>query len=127
MMKLLLVDDDSFLREMYAVKFGEVGFDVHSSDSAAHALQELSNNPDIEVVLVDVVMPGMGGIELITEIKTRFPDRKLCVIVLSNQGQESDISSAMQAGAAGYIIKAEAIPTEIAERVSVIVEQFKAS
>ena len=119
--KLLLVDDDAFLRDMYAIKFTESKFDVQVAESAHQVLTIISQTPDFTVILLDMVMPGMTGIELIAEIKTSFPDMKADCIVLSNQGEESDIHEAKTAGAAGYIVKAEAIPSDVVKKVSKII------
>ena len=116
-MKLLLVDDDAFLRDMYATKFGECGNAVDAADSAAAALAKLEKSSDFDVILLDMIMPGMSGLELITAIKERFPAIKSLFIVLSNQGQSEDIREAMEAGANGYIIKAESIPSEVVRKV----------
>ena len=125
MKKLLLVDDDAFLRDMYAIKFGESGYDVHIAQTAYQALSTIKKTPDFDIVLLDMIMPGMSGIELIEEINKSFPDMKACCVVLSNQGQESDISAAKAAGAAGYIIKAEAIPSDVVTQVAEFIKQVK--
>jgi len=125
MMKLLLVDDDAFLRDMYATKFTECGHTVDAADSAVAALTKLEQNSDFEIILLDMVMPGMSGIELITTIKERFPDIKPTFIVLSNQGQSEDIKEAMEAGAHGYIVKAESIPSEVVRKVEAFANPSK--
>lgn len=122
-MKILLVDDDAFLRDMYAIKFGESGHTVDVAESGVLALSKLQQQSDFEVVLLDMVMPGMSGIELIKEIKTRFPNMNTKFIVLSNQGQHEDIEEAKQAGAHGYIIKAESIPSEVVKKVEAFTKQ----
>lgn len=123
--KLLLVDDDAFLRDMYAIKFGESKFDVHVAETGHQALTLIGQSPDFDVILLDMVMPGMTGIELITEIKEAFPDMSAKCIVLSNQGQESDVAQAESVGADGYIIKAEAIPTDVVKQVVEIISSKK--
>ena len=117
MMKLLLVDDDAFLRDMYALKFKESGYDVEVADGAPEALRLVEQHEDFDVILLDMVMPTMTGIELMEEITKLFPDCKSKFIVLSNQGQSEDIEEAKSAGAVGYIIKAEAIPSDVVKRV----------
>jgi CheY-like chemotaxis protein len=116
MMKLLLVDDDAFLRDMYATKFIESGHEVAVAGSAATALQTIEEQ-DFDVVLLDMIMPGLTGVELIQTIKEQFPKKKIACIVLSNHGQESDIEDAKQAGAEGYIVKAEMIPSDVVKEV----------
>ena len=125
MKKLLLVDDDAFLRDMYATKFSESKYDVHIAETAHQALTQISQTPDYDVILLDMIMPGMTGVELIEEITKNFPDMNACSIVLSNQGEESDIAAAKAAGAAGYIIKAEAIPSDVVAQVAELLTKNK--
>jgi CheY-like chemotaxis protein len=124
-MKLLLVDDDAFLRDMYATKFIECGHEVDSADSGITALGKLQQVQDFDMVLLDMVMPGMSGVELITAIKERFPDMTTKYVVLSNQGQTEDIKEAMAAGASGYIIKAELIPSDVVKKVEALAKNNK--
>lgn len=116
-MKLLLVDDDAFLRDMYATKFSEFKHTVDVAESPAQAILKLQQDPSFDVILLDMIMPGMTGVELMNTIIETFPTSKAKFIVLSNQGQSEDIDEAMKAGALGYIIKAESIPSDVVKRV----------
>ena len=116
-MKLLLIDDDAFLRDMYAIKFTESGYEVDVADGAVSALVKIEKTQDYEVILLDMIMPGMSGVELIKAISKRFPNLGAKFIVLSNQGQAEDISEAKSAGAVGYIIKAESVPSDVVKKV----------
>ena len=122
-MKLLLVDDDAFLRDMYAIKFTESGHVVDATDSAASAMSKLENDQNFDVVLLDMIMPGISGVELITLIKNRYPKLDTKFIVLSNQGQHEDVEEAMEAGAIGYIVKAESIPSDVVRKVEALVKK----
>lgn len=120
-MKILLVDDDTFLRDMYATKFVECGHEVITAVHAADGLRLLEQDASYDLVIVDMIMPGMTGVEMMEELGKIYPDRKFKFIVLSNQGQEQDIEEAKAAGAIGYIIKAQSIPSEVVKRVEEIV------
>jgi len=122
-MKLLLIDDDAFLRDMYALKFSASGYTVVVAQSAGEALVKIEADPSFEVILLDMIMPAMTGTELIKEIKSRFPDMKALCIVLSNQGQQEDIDEAMAAGAVGYIVKAESVPSDVVKQVEVLAKK----
>ncbi len=122
-MKLLLVDDDAFLRDMYGMKFSECGHTVDTAENPTTALNKLSQAQDFDAILLDMVMPGMTGVEMIDAIKTQFPEMKAKFIVLSNQGQSDDIEKAMAAGALGYIIKAESIPSDVVKKVEELVKK----
>jgi CheY-like chemotaxis protein len=116
-MKILLVDDDTFLRDMYATKFSEHGHTVETVESGPQALLKLEQASDYDVVLLDIVMPGMTGVELLRRIQKDFPNLKAKRIVLSNQGQDEDVREAMAAGATAYIVKANSIPSEVLKLV----------
>ena len=122
-MKILLVDDDTFLRDMYATKFIECGHDVTPAIHASDALRILSTVTDFDLMLVDMIMPGMTGVELLTELKSSMPDLKMKKILLSNQGQDQDIEEANEAGAIGYIIKAQSVPSEVVKKVEEIMKK----
>jgi CheY-like chemotaxis protein len=119
-MKILLVDDDTFLRDMYATKFVECGHDVTAAIHASDAMRILETVTDFDLMLVDMIMPGMTGVELLTALKTDMPELTMKRIVLSNQGQDQDIEEATDAGAIGYIIKAQSVPSEVVKKVEEI-------
>lgn len=119
-MKILLVDDDSFLSDMYATKFTERGHDVDSVSSGDKALEYIASHV-VDVVIMDMVMPGMTGVELLTNIKAKIGAEAPKCIVLSNQGEPADIQAATAAGAAGYIVKAAMIPSEVVEKVEALI------
>ena len=116
-MKILLVDDDAFLRDMYATKFQEAGHEVATAQNGAEALGEVEETV-FDIVLMDMVMPGMTGIELLEKVHEQSADIK-CVI-LSNQGEQADIDAANEAGAIGYIVKAESIPSQVVHKVETL-------
>jgi len=116
-MKIMLVDDDVFVRDMYATKFTEHGDTVVTAKDGNEAMQKLAK-ADCDVVLMDMVMPGITGVDLIKAIKgSEGSVNKVKCIVLSNQSEETDIKAANDAGAVGYIIKAELIPSEVVVKV----------
>lgn len=121
-MKILLVDDDTFLRDMYATKFIECGHTVTPALHAADALRVLQSDSSFDLMLVDMIMPGMTGVELMSEIKRVLPNSTMKAIVLSNQGQDQDIAEAKEVGAIGYIIKAQSVPSEVVKRVEEIMK-----
>ena len=120
-MKILLVDDDAFLRDMYAVKFKEAGHEVSAAPDAASGLGHLeSDAPD--VVLLDMVMPGMDGITFL-ETALKLPNvGSTKFVVLSNQSETADKERAEKAGAAGYIVKAESVPSEVVKEVEALMK-----
>ncbi|MDB5195438.1 MAG: two component transcriptional regulator, two-component system, OmpR family, response regulator [Parcubacteria group bacterium] len=120
--RLYLVDDDRFLLDMYAVKFKAAGHEVTAFQSGEEALVALREKPAPDAMLLDIVMPGMDGFEILQAIRTEQLAPTTKVIVLSNQGQESDLEKAKTLGVAGYIIKASAIPSEVYSETMKIIE-----
>lgn len=112
---IYLVDDDRFLLDLYAVKFRNAGHDVSVFGGGEDLLIALRKKdakaPD--AILLDLIMPGIGGFEALETIRKENLAKNAKVIILSNQGQDSDIEKAKQLSADGYIIKASAIPSEV--------------
>src|SRR3989344_1836471 len=113
--RVYLVDDDRFLLDLYAVKFKNAGHDVSVFSSGEDFLAALRKPgaaaPD--AVLLDIIMPGMDGFEVLGTLRKEQLAKGTKIIILSNQGQDSDIEKAKQLAADGYIVKASAIPSEV--------------
>ena len=122
--RIYLTDDDRFLLDMYAVKFRAQGHEVTAFSGGKEVLEALREKPAPDAMLLDIVMPEVDGFEVLETIRKDKLAEGTKVIILSNQGQESDIERAKTLGAAGYIIKASAIPSEVyTETLSIIEKQ----
>ncbi|MBP6866610.1 MAG: response regulator [Candidatus Pacebacteria bacterium] len=115
--KILIVDDDSFLLDMYAFKFSQNNFEVYTVMEGGQAIEKLEGGLSPDVVLMDLIMPGMDGFETLEKIR----DNKLCPsatkIILSNKSQQADIDRGAALGVEGYIVKANSTPAEVIEQV----------
>jgi len=109
---------------MYATKFGEEGHDVVVAANADEALTKLSDN-SVDLVLFDMVMPGKTGLDLLNEMREQQGEAMPVCVALSNQSDEEDKQAALSAGAHGYIVKAELIPSEVLARVEDIYTNAK--
>lgn len=120
--RVYLVDDDRFLLDLYAVKFRDAGHDVSvfsGGEDLLAALRKADAPPD--ALLLDLIMPGMSGFEALEAIRKERLAQGAKIIILSNQGQDSDIEKAKQLSVDGYIVKASAIPSEVfAETIRII-------
>lgn len=115
--KILLVDDDKFLLDMYAIKFSKAGYEVKTADSTDAGLKLVREGYTPDVLLVDIVMPGMDGLELVSTIRRDKNLPNAVVVMLTNQGSSDDISRAKKLGVDGYIVKATTIPSEVLAEV----------
>ncbi len=123
--KVLFIDDDKFLLDMYVVKFTKAGFDVKTADSPILALKMLHEGYEPDVILADIVMPGMDGIEFVTTVRKENLVPKASILMLTNQGASDDISRAKKAGIDGYVVKATTIPSEVLTYVQKILDTKK--
>ena len=124
--KILIVDDDSFLLDMYALKFTKSHFDVIPALGPEIALEKLRSQLKPDIILLDIVMPIMDGFELLEKMKEENLSEDSIKIILSNRGQASDIARGESLGALGYIVKASSTPTEVVDKViSIISEEAK--
>lgn len=123
--KILIIDDDSFLLDMYALKFNQSNFSVTTALGPEPALEKLHQGFVPDVVLLDIVMPVMDGFELMEKLKEEHIAEQSVYIILSNRGQASDIARGESLGAAGYIVKASSTPSEVIEKVNSIINNIK--
>lgn len=117
--KILIVDDDVFLLDMYSLKFKEAGFQVEVAENGEAAIKKIKEiNPG--VILLDVVMPKMDGLETLRQIKKDKIAEGAKIIVLTNLGQKEDIEKGLKLGADDYIVKAHFTPTEVLNKVKAL-------
>ncbi len=120
---ILIIDDDSFLLDMYALKFSQKNFSVTTASGTLGALEKLRGGLSPEIIVVDLVMPAMDGFEFLEVVRTEGLAEGALVIILSNLGQQEDIDRGLKLGASGYIIKASATPSEVVEKVLETIEK----
>jgi len=124
---VFFVDDDTFLLDMYSLKFSKSGYDVKVSTSPDDALKKIREGFSPDILLLDVVMPGMDGIELLGMIRKEKLLPHAVIVMLTNQSAPQDIERAQKFGIDGYITKAATIPSEVLAHVDEIYKRVKAS
>lgn len=122
-LKILLVDDDRFLLDMYLLKFKKGGCDVTVSPNSANGLEKLRGEEVFDIVIVDIIMPGMDGIEFLKKVRDEKLALETVFIMLTNQLDSEQ--KARSLGVDGYIIKASTIPSEVVEQVLKIYKDKK--
>ncbi len=122
----MIVDDDKFLLDMYSLKFSKTGYEVETSDSTDTALKKIQAGYTPDVLLVDIVMPGMDGIDFVAVLRKEKLVPRAIIIMLTNQGTSEDIGHSQKLDVDGYIVKATTIPSEVLEQVKKICASKKA-
>jgi CheY-like chemotaxis protein len=120
--KILIVDDDSFLLDMYALKFSQNNFEVHTAGNGKMALEKLRGGLNPDVMLVDIIMPEMDGFEVLSQISAENLCSNCVRVILSNRSAEEDIEKGKALGCSGYIVKASSTPAEVIDQVVKILQ-----
>ncbi len=119
MKKILLVEDDPFLLDIYNTKIKESGFKVDFVKDGGLVLEKLREfSPDL--LVLDIVLPNFDGWEILRKIKDNPDFKDLKIIILSNLGQKRDIEKGLSLGAAKYLIKARYTPGEVVKEITTI-------
>lgn len=121
---VMLIEDDPFLHKIMTEQLQEdSSFDVVSCVDAETALQKLPNKkPDL--ILLDLLLPGMNGYEFLEKIKATPEWKDIPVVILSNFGQEEDIQRAKQLGAIEFLVKAHYVPEEIISKIKEVLAKL---
>jgi len=115
--KILLVEDDKFLSEMYITKLTESGFEVEAAFDGEEGLSKADSfRPDL--ILLDIVLPKKDGFEVLKSLKEKEELKKILVIALTNLGQKEEVQKGFDLGADDYVIKAHFTPTEVVAKIN---------
>ncbi len=101
--KILVVDDSKLIHKMFNVMLRQYNV-VHAHDGR-EGLSMLGEHADAELILLDINMPNMNGLEFLQKIKADSAFADIPVVIISTEGKEEDTERAMSAGAAAYIKK----------------------
>lgn len=119
--KILLIEDDDFIRMMYQEELTKSGFDVLVCISAEDGLKVLEQGV-FDIVLLDIMLPGMNGLEALKQIRQNPKTKNLKVVLLTNLGQETVIKQGFEMGAVGFLIKSAYNPDQIIKEVKIFIE-----
>ena len=102
---ILIVDDSSTVRQQVSLALKHAGFAIVEAADGQQGLDTVGSNRDIAMVVCDVNMPVMNGLEMVERVKSRPEHRALPILMLTTEGQPALIKRAKQAGAVGWIVK----------------------
>ncbi len=117
--KILIVEDDKFLRELLIRKLKGEGFIISIAPDGGKALAMIKKEQP-QLILLDLILPGIDGFEILKQIKNDNQISKIPVIILSNLGQQEEVEKGLKLGAVDYLIKAHFTPDEIISKIKKI-------
>jgi DNA-binding response OmpR family regulator len=117
-MRILIAEDDNFLRELCAKKLNKMGYCIDTAVDGEECLEKIKEfKPDL--LLLDIIMPNVSGLEVLKSVRADKDKTisKVPVVIMSNLGQEADVENARSLGADEYLIKAHFTTDDIAEKI----------
>jgi CheY-like chemotaxis protein len=122
MAKILLVEDDSFLRGLIGKKLADKKYEIIYASDGEKALELLKGDkPDL--ILLDILLPGIDGFEVLKKIKQDSKLSNIPVIIISNLMQQKDIDKAKSLGATDYLVKVQFTTDEISEKIKEVLNK----
>lgn len=115
-LKILLIEDDTFLSELLKYKLTSEGFEVTIATNQ-HESRHALGAQVVDLILLDILLPDMNGFDFLEELKKNPAYLEIPVIIISNLGQGKDVERGLELGANEYILKAQVSPSQIVERV----------
>ncbi len=113
---ILMVEDDVFLADLYKTKFDLEGYNVVVAYDGEKGFElAVKNKPSI--ILLDIILPKMGGFEVLEKLKADTSLKDIPVILLTNLSQKSDVDKGLKMGAVDYLIKAHFMPSEVVDKI----------
>lgn len=119
--KILIIEDDKFLRQLVVRKLSQQNFEIAEAVDGESGLEK-AESEDPDLILLDLILPGMDGFEVLSEIEENPELSVIPVIILSNLGQKDEIEKGLQMGAEDYLVKAHFTLGEIIEKVKDVLE-----
>lgn len=116
MAKILIIEDEQFIRDIYKRQIEKIGFEVDGFGNGKEGLAALEHG-EYNLILLDIMLPDINGLEILKQIKQNPALSKIPVIMLTNLGQDEVIKEGFALGANSYLIKASYTPDQIAAEV----------
>lgn len=117
--KILVIEDDRTLARLYATKIEKSGYEVAVAFDGEEGLEKVSSFQPAGVLL-DIIIPKLDGFSVLAEMKKNSNMKNIAVILLTNLGQDDDVSKGKELGARDYLVKSEFTPSEIVRKMEAV-------
>lgn len=114
--KVLIVEDDSLIAKVFSTRLKSAGHLVFNAEDGSQGLL-LAKKELPDVILLDLMMPKMSGLEMLAELKKNSQTAKIPILIYSNLSREKEISQAKSLGVADFITKADSTPQQVVEKI----------
>ena len=118
--KILLIEDDPMIVEMYTMRLEAEGYEVTVTDRGSEAL-EIAKKEKPAVILLDIILPETDGFSILQIMKAEMETKDIPILLLTNLGQESDKEKGANLGAADYFVKSQHTPAEVIQKVKELI------
>lgn len=117
--RILIIEDDTFLRDLYEEMLSDAGYDVEVAEEGSTGFQKIKSQK-FDLVLLDIMLPEKDGLQILHDLDGE--KKKIPIVMLTNLGQDQVIKEALTAGASGYFIKSDLDPDEVLSKVEEFLE-----
>ena len=118
MKRILIAEDDFFIRDIYSKVFSLSGYNVTVAVDGADALAKIQAQP-FDMILLDIMMPRMTGIDVLKNVRSlTIPAKSTPIFIITNLGQQNVIEEAFKLGMDGYILKSQVSPQQIVDEIN---------
>lgn len=124
----MIIEDDVFVMDIYHTKLSSCGFNIVEAENGKKALEILEGGnifPDL--ILLDILMPYVNGLEVLKEIKSNDKLKTIPIILLTNLSQKEEIDTGIELGADDYLIKSHFTPSEVLEKIRIFLPEETAT
>lgn len=117
MSKILLIEDEYFILDLYKRILEDAGFEVMTAMDGEQGLEKAKLNPDL--ILLDIMLPGLNGLQLLQKLKSENSMKNIPVVLITNLGQANIIKEAFNLGVQGYLLKVRLKPQDLIDQVNI--------
>lgn len=119
MPKILIIEDEEFLLDMYKTKFEQAGYAIITANDGLEGF-ELAKKEQPDLVLLDLILPKLDGFKVLEKLRQETSTKKIKIFILSNLGQSDEVNKGLATGADGYFIKANLTPSQLLEKINAV-------
>ncbi len=124
MKKILLIEDEDYIREIYKEQLESAGFSIDDFPTGTQGLEAFEKNT-YDLVILDIILPDINGLHILKTIKTNDTKKNIPVLIISNADQDIIRKQGLELGAADYLQKVQSTPDMIIDKIKLILSKVK--